>query len=114
MPKYLFEASYTAEGAKGIIKEGAAARRAAIEKAAASVGGKLECFYFAFGDVDAYVIADLPDNAAAAAMALTVGASGKAATKTCCCPRTKPKRPRRGRSHTARPGIDTADGARVR
>jgi uncharacterized protein with GYD domain len=82
MPKYLFEASYTAEGAKGIIKEGAAARRAAIEKAAASVGGKLECFYFAFGDVDAYVIADLPDNAAAAAMALTVGASGKAATKT--------------------------------
>jgi uncharacterized protein with GYD domain len=82
MPKYLFEAKYTAEGAKGIIKEGAGARRAAIEKAAASVGGKLECFYFAFGDVDAYVIADLPDNAAAAAMALTVGASGKASTKT--------------------------------
>lgn len=82
MPKYLFEARYTAEGAKGIIKEGASARRAAVEKAAASVGGRLEAFYFAFGDVDAYVIADLPDNATAASMALAVGASGRAATKT--------------------------------
>lgn len=82
MPKYLFEARYTAEGAKGIIKEGASARRAAVEKAAASVGGRLESFYFAFGDVDAYVIADLPDHAAAAALALSVGASGKASTKT--------------------------------
>lgn len=82
MPKYLFEARYTADGAKGIVKEGASARRAAVEKAAASVGGRIESFYFAFGDVDAYVVADLPDNATAASMALAVGASGRASTKT--------------------------------
>lgn len=82
MPKYLFEARYTADGAKGIVKEGASARRAAVEKAAASVGGRIESFYFAFGDVDAYVIMDLPDNATAASMALAVGASGRASTKT--------------------------------
>ena len=82
MPKYLFEASYTQEGTKGILKEGASGRRAAVEKAIAGLGGKLEAFYFAFGSSDAYVIADLPDNATAAAMALAVGQSGLASTKT--------------------------------
>jgi len=82
MPKYLFEASYTPEGTKGILKEGASGRRAAVEKAIAGLGGKLEAFYFAFGSSDAYVIADLPDNATAAAMALAVGQSGLASTKT--------------------------------
>ncbi len=82
MTKYMFQANYVGEGVKGLIKEGGSSRRAAIEKAAQSMGGKLEGFYFAFGDVDAYVIVDLPDNAAAAAMALTVNASGAAVTKT--------------------------------
>jgi uncharacterized protein with GYD domain len=82
MGKYLFEAHYTAEGAKGIAKEGGSARRAAVEKSIASVGGRLEAFYFAFGGSDAIVIADLPDNVSAAAMALAVAQSGMATTKT--------------------------------
>lgn len=82
MPKFLFQANYTSEGAKGIVKEGGSARRAAIEKATAALGGRLEAFYFAFGAVDAYVIVDLPDNVTAAAMALAVGQSGLASTKT--------------------------------
>ena len=82
MAKFLFEANYTPEGAKGIIKEGGSARRAAIEKAVSGLGGRLEAFYFAFGGVDAYVIVDLPDNVTAAAMALAVGQSGLASTKT--------------------------------
>ena len=82
MPKFLFQANYTSEGAKGIVKEGGTARRAAIEKAAAALGGRLEAFYFAFGAVDAYVIVELPDNVTAAAMALAVGQSGLASTKT--------------------------------
>jgi len=82
MPKFLFQANYTSEGAKGIVKEGGSARRAAIEKAAAALGGRLEAFYFAFGAVDAYVIVDLPDNVTAAAMALAVGQTGLASTKT--------------------------------
>jgi uncharacterized protein with GYD domain len=82
MPKFLFEAHYTAAGAKAILAEGGTARRAAVEKAVKGIGGKLEAFYFAFGDVDAYVIADLPDNVTAAAMALAVSQSGIASTKT--------------------------------
>lgn len=82
MAKYMFEARYTAEGAKGLISEGGSARRAAVEKAIAGVGGRLEAFYFGFGDVDAYVIADLPDNVAASAMALAVAQSGRASVKT--------------------------------
>jgi uncharacterized protein with GYD domain len=82
MAKYMFEARYTAEGAKGLVSEGGSARRAAVEKAITGVGGRVEAFYFAFGDVDAYVLADLPDNVAASAMALAVAQSGRAAVKT--------------------------------
>jgi uncharacterized protein with GYD domain len=82
MPKYLFQASYTVEGVRGLLKEGGSSRRAAIEKAAQSVGGKVESFYFAFGETDVYVIADLPDNATAAALALTVSAAGTASART--------------------------------
>jgi uncharacterized protein with GYD domain len=78
----MFEANYTAEGAKGIAREGGTARRAAVEKAVTALGGKLEAFYFAFGATDAYVIVDLPDNATAAALALAVGQSGLASTRT--------------------------------
>ena len=56
MPKYLTVASYTAQGAKGLLKEGGTARRAAVEELMKNLGGRLEAFYFAFGDNDAYVI----------------------------------------------------------
>jgi uncharacterized protein with GYD domain len=82
MPKYLFEARYTAEGAKGIEKEGGASRREAVKKHLAQVGGKLEAIYFAFGDVDCYSIVDLPDNVSAAALAFAVNESGAILTKT--------------------------------
>lgn len=82
MAKFLFEARYTTDGAKGIAKDGGSARRAAVERAVTGLGGRLEAFYFAFGDADAYVIVDLPDNVTAAAMALAVGQSGLASTKT--------------------------------
>ena len=82
MAKYLIKANYTAEGAKGFEHDGGSARRAAVEKMLASVGGKLDAFYFAFGDTDLYVIADMPDHLAAAAVALTVAQSGKASTST--------------------------------
>ena len=49
---------------------------------AEALGGKLESFYFAFGDVDAYVIVDLPDNISASAAALAVNQTGGASVKT--------------------------------
>jgi uncharacterized protein with GYD domain len=82
MTKYLFEACYTTEGAKGLAREGGSARRAAIAKMAEGLGGKLETFYYAFGDVDAYVIVDIPDNVTAAAIALAVSQGGGATLKT--------------------------------
>ena len=82
MPKFLFEASYTPDGIKGVQQEGGTSRREAVAQVAESVGGQLESFYFAFGDRDAYVIVDLPDNESAAAVALTVNAAGGATVRT--------------------------------
>jgi len=81
MPKYLVQANYVGEGLKGLLKEGGTSRRAAVEKAFSSVGGKLEGFYFAFGDTDAFVIGDMPDNVTAAALSLIVNAAGGATAK---------------------------------
>lgn len=82
MPKYLFQANYVGEGVKGLLKEGGTSRYAVVEKMAKSLGGTLETFYYAFGETDAYVIIELPDNATAAALALTVSSSGNATVKT--------------------------------
>jgi uncharacterized protein with GYD domain len=82
MPKYMFEAHYSVEGAKGVMKEGGSGRRAAVAKMAEGVGGRLESFYFAFGGVDAFVVVDLPDNETAAAVALSVSQGGGASVKT--------------------------------
>lgn len=82
MAKFLITASYTAEGAKGLMKEGGSGRRAVVQKMLDAVGGKLEAFYFAFGTEDAYVIVDVPDNASIVAISLAVNASGVARIKT--------------------------------
>jgi uncharacterized protein with GYD domain len=82
MAKFLILADYTLEGVRGVQKAGGSARRDAVAAALETVGGKLESFHFAFGDHDAYVIAEVPDNTSAAAVALTVGASGGASTRT--------------------------------
>jgi len=75
MPKYLLKVRYTTAGVRGVAAEGAASRRDAARYAVESAGGTLEAMYFAFGDADVYVIADLPDNASAAALALAGNAS---------------------------------------
>lgn len=82
MPKYLFEASYTPEGVRALKDAGATSRAKAIDEMATALGGSLESFHFAFGDVDVYVVVDLPDDEAAAAAAFTVGASPMTKIKT--------------------------------
>ena len=82
MPKYLVKVNYTPEGAKGLHHDGGTKRRAAAEHAAKSVGGKLESFYFAFGDWDVICIADVPDAVAATALSLAVTSTGAAETST--------------------------------
>jgi uncharacterized protein with GYD domain len=82
VPKYLWKASYSPAGARGVAQEGGSGRVEAVRKATASVGGTLDAFYFAFGGADAYVIADLPDNETAAAIALAVNGSDRASVET--------------------------------
>src|SRR3954451_3985224 len=82
MPKYLFEIKYLGDGVRGLQKEGGSSRRAAIEKLAESVGGRIEAFYYAFGDTDLFAIVECPDNSGAIAVALISGASGTVQVKT--------------------------------
>jgi uncharacterized protein with GYD domain len=82
MPKYLVSANYAGEGIKGLLKEGGSSRKAVVEKLVDSLGGSLESMYYAFGENDLYLIADMPDNASMAALALTVSASGTVTVKT--------------------------------
>lgn len=76
MPKYLARANYVSDGIKGLMTEGGTKRREAVRASLESVGGTLECFYYAFGDTDVFGIADLPDEATAAAWSLMVNSSG--------------------------------------
>ena len=82
MPKYLIQGSYSEDGAKGLLKEGGSKRVKAVQEAMKSLGGKLEAFYFAFGETDTFVIVDLPDNASVAAISLAFGSSGRGHIKT--------------------------------
>lgn len=82
MPKYLIVASYTSEGARGLLKDGGTKRRAAVEKVTKDLGGKVESFYYGFGSDDVYVVFDVPDNISAAAASLVVSASGAVEPRT--------------------------------
>ena len=76
MAKFLVRANYNANGTKGLMKDGGSSRKAAVEKAASALGGKVEAFYYAFGDADVYVICDFPDTASGLALSMAVNSSG--------------------------------------
>ena len=82
MPKYLLQASYTAEGARGILKDGGSKRRQAVEELLKSMGVTVEAFYFGFGEADAVAIVDAPDNGTVAAHSVAINASGAVNLKT--------------------------------
>ncbi len=82
MPKYMIHASYTAEGTKGLIRDGGVTRREAAKEMIESLGGTMESFYYALGEDDAFVIVDLPDQASLVAAVLAIGASGLVTGKT--------------------------------
>lgn len=82
MAKYLVQGSYTTDGIKGVIKEGASGRREALTNALQASGGKLESMYYAFGDTDVYVIIDAPDNVTAASLLVGIAATGTINLKT--------------------------------
>ena len=82
MPKYMIQASYVGEGLKGLLKEGGTKRRETVAQVIEGMGGKLESFYYAFGDYDVVGVADMPDNASSVAFSMMVNASGVINAKT--------------------------------
>lgn len=82
MAKYMVKASYTVDGTKGLIKEGGSARRAAVQKTIEGLGGRLECFYYTFGEPDAFAIVDVPDIVNVAAISLAINATAGARVST--------------------------------
>ena len=70
MAKFLVSVTYTESGAKGLRKDGGTAREHVVRLAIEGLGGKLEALYFALGQDDVIVIADLPDAVSAAALSL--------------------------------------------
>ena len=82
MPKYLFQASYTVDRLKGLLQDGGTKRRETVERLIHDLGGKVESFYYAYGQDDVIAIADLPDSVTTTAIALTIGASGAVNLKT--------------------------------
>ena len=76
MPKMLVKASYTADGARGLLKEGGTGRRASVTKVIEGMGGTVEAFYFAYGADDAFVIVDMPSETDGLALTVAVNASG--------------------------------------
>jgi uncharacterized protein with GYD domain len=82
MPKYLFKVKLSVDGLRGLLKEGAAARREVVERMVQNLEGRLESMYWAFGEEDVYVIVELPGNTSAAAMGLVTSAAGGVHTST--------------------------------
>ena len=82
MPKYMVQASYVGEGLKGLLKEGGTKRKDTVAQVIEGMGGKLESFYYAFGDYDVVGVANMPDNLSIAAFSFMVNASGMVKAKT--------------------------------
>jgi uncharacterized protein with GYD domain len=82
MGTYLWSVSYSAEGAQGLLREGGSNRRKAIEELVSGLGGRIEGWYYAFGEYDLYVIASLPSDVEATAVSMTVAAAGAARIQT--------------------------------
>jgi uncharacterized protein with GYD domain len=78
----MVEASYTAQGLKGVLEGGGSSRPDAVKRMTESLGGSLEAFYFAFGDTDVYAVIEMPDNVSTAAVAMAINASGSVTVKT--------------------------------
>jgi uncharacterized protein with GYD domain len=83
MAQYMFQVSFTAEAWSKMVKE-PQNREAAIKPTIEKLGGKLLGYWMAFGESDAVVIVQMPDNvtAAAAAIAATAGGACKSLKTT--------------------------------
>jgi uncharacterized protein with GYD domain len=74
--RYLVRAVLTAEGLKNLQKQPPTALKAGVAKFVESVGGKLEFWFFDYGESTAYSVIDYPDEIAAATAQLSTNTAG--------------------------------------
>lgn len=82
MAKYLIRGTYTAEGIRGVLKDGGTARVQAVKQVVEGLGGTIDSFYFAFGEDDFVMIVDGTDVPGMLAGTMAAGASGAVRTTT--------------------------------
>lgn len=78
MPKYLAKATMTVDGVRAVKTDKGTGRRAAVTKLIEAAGGKVESFYFAFGQDDVIMIVDAPENTSTVAASLAANSAGLA------------------------------------
>lgn len=76
MPTYLVKVSYTDEGARSVLEDGASSRRESLREYTEKLGGTLHSLHYSLGEFDAYAIVDFPDKTAMAAASMLTKASG--------------------------------------
>lgn len=79
MPHYLVQVAYNENAWQTLVKN-PHDRMEAVRPAVESLGGKIKEGYFAFGDYDAALIVEMPDNVAASALAIAFAAGGACKT----------------------------------
>ena len=80
MPTYISLIQYTQQGLQKI-KE-SPARLDHAKKGYEAAGGKIKDFYLVMGEYDIVVVAELPNDEAAAKLALTLGSAGNIRSRT--------------------------------
>jgi len=77
MPLYMYQLSYTPEAVAALIGK-PQDRIEAVRPAIEALGGKLVAAGYPFGEYDAVVLYEVPDDTSAAAFALAIAARGAA------------------------------------
>ena len=75
MAHYMIQVAYTADAAAALVKN-PQNRIEAVRPVIERLGGSLEGAWFAFGEYDVVLIAQMPDNVSAAAFSFAVSAGG--------------------------------------
>ncbi|MGC2322855.1 MAG: GYD domain-containing protein [Terriglobales bacterium] len=75
MPNFLLQVAYSREGWEALVKN-PQNRIEAVRPAIEKLGGKIEHAWFAFGEYDVLLVADMPNNVNAAAIAIAFASGG--------------------------------------
>jgi uncharacterized protein with GYD domain len=79
MSYYLMRGKYSQDAMQALVKR-PEDRLVTTTRLLQGIGGRLHYFFFCFGEYDFLMLFELPDNVSAAALAMTMSASGSVAS----------------------------------